>query len=97
MTKRRSRHQDRFLPRPKLTDLDGLIRVVSEAEAEQVDWVVCVRDLPGEPRTPLAQNFGSCFGCGHPIYWANSAPKKPPKICVECALALAEQSDKSKQ
>ena len=72
-------------------------KLVSREEAETVDYVVCMRDVPGEPRGPLAKHFGNCQRCLHAIYWADSAPKRPPKICVECALALAEEESAKKK
>lgn len=65
-------------------------RVVSDDEAEQADFVVCMRDVPGTPRAPLAAHFGHCSRCFHAVYWADSAPKRPPRVCVECALELAK-------
>lgn len=72
-------------------------KLVSEKEAETVDYVVCLRDVAGEPRMPLAKHFGNCQRCLHAIYWADSAPKRPPKICVECALELTEEEGNKKK
>jgi len=69
--------------------------LVSPDEAERVDYVVCMRDVPGQPRAPLAQHFGNCSRCLHAIYWASSAPKRPPRVCVECALELAEEAKRN--
>lgn len=69
------------------------IKVVSDEEAEQCDYVICMRDVPGIPRSPLAQNFGQCSECHHPIHWANSAPKTVRKVCVQCAIRLAQENE----
>lgn len=60
-------------------------KLVSPEEAEQVAFVICLRDDPGVPRMPLAQHFGVCSRCLHAVYWADSAPKRPPRLGVECA------------
>lgn len=67
------------------------VRVVTPEEAEQCDFVVCMRDEPGIPRAPLAANFGQCSECQHPIYWANSAPKTVRKVCVQCGARMAKR------
>ena len=64
------------------------IKIVSNEEAERADFVVCVR--AGSP-SPFPDNeTGICSRCGHPIIFRPYMPKAPPKICVECAVGLAE-------
>ena len=65
------------------------IKLVSEVEAELSDYVVCMRDVPGVPRGPLAKHFGKCSRCRHAIYWADSAPTLPRRICVTCVMTEA--------
>jgi hypothetical protein len=72
-------------------------RLVSNEEAETVDYVVCMRDVPGEPHGPMAKYFGHCNRCLHAIYWAESAPKRPPKICVDCALEMGEEKHRKRK
>jgi hypothetical protein len=68
--------------------IDGVpIKIVSEPEAELSDFVVCMPDT-GPPYPPTAHNFGACRKCGTKIYWSNSSPIFPPKICAPCALEL---------
>ena len=63
------------------------IKVVSEAEAETVDFVVCCRVGMA---TPFDDNvFDVCAHCGHAIFFRPYMPKRPAKICVECATDLA--------
>lgn len=67
------------------------IRVVSEAEAERSDYVVCVRlaDDPGA----FADNLqGQCCACGAAVIFRPYTPAKPARICVECAAQLARDT-----
>ena len=65
------------------------IKVVEGEEAEQVDFVVCMRE--GSP-SPFTDNLtGVCAHCGHGIFFRPYMPKKPTKICVVCAIDLAER------
>jgi hypothetical protein len=58
------------------------VKVVSDAEAEKADFVVCVRKGP----SPFTDNMtGVCSRCGVEVMFRWHAPRKPPKICVECA------------
>ena len=63
------------------------IQVKSQEECEQVDYVVCVlwpdHLFPDDVRS-------KCCACGREIGHRPHVPKKPPKICVECVLVVAE-------
>ena len=64
------------------------IQIVSEEEAEQVDFVVC-----GDAgmATPWPNNIQTtCAMCGAAIIHRPHAPKRPAKICVGCAVQRAE-------
>ena len=57
--------------------------MVSEAEAETADMVVCV---PWEWGSPFSDDIcGYCVTCGRSIRYRPHAPKRPPKICLKCA------------
>lgn len=59
-----------------------VIKVISEAEAEKLDFYVCPRK--GTP-TPFRDNLtGPCHDCGHPIIFRPYAPTRPVRICVQC-------------
>lgn len=65
------------------------INVVSNEEAEEVDAVICnTADLwsPFRDNTPAI-----CADCGAAIYHRPHVPKKPKKICVNCALVMHEK------
>lgn len=65
------------------------VTVVSNEEANQVDFVVCVR--AGTP-SPFDDNeTGVCSRCGAAIIFRPDIPKDPPRICLECAAELAKQ------
>ncbi len=58
------------------------IQIVSDEEAEKASYVVCVREGVA---SPFSDNLtGSCSHCGHAVYFRPSAPKTPPRMCMEC-------------
>jgi len=62
------------------------IRVVSGEESEAAHYVVCCRE--GTP-SPFADNeTGTCAHCGHAIIFRPHVPKRPQKICIQCAAEL---------
>lgn len=64
------------------------IRIISQDEAETLDFVVC--GDAGTP-TPWHDNVHTtCALCGAAIIHRPHAPKRPAKICMGCALARAE-------
>ena len=66
--------------------IDGrLVPIVSDEEAEKADAVVC--GFPDTP-TPWTDNVHTtCAICSTPVIHRPTAPKRPMKICVECAIA----------
>lgn len=69
------------------------VTVVTPAEAEAADYVVCI-----ERTTPLVfpdNASGPCQGCGTSLQWRPTSPVNPPKLCMDCALvrALRKQMD----
>jgi hypothetical protein len=65
------------------------IHVVSEAEAEKANYVVCVRVCDtGFPDIPNSYK-ANCFACGAPVWVAPSAPMMPARICLICAGRMA--------
>src|SRR5690349_377296 len=65
------------------------IKVVSEVEAELVDAVVCM-PLPDPGYFP-DNKTGVCSRCGVGIYFRPHVPILPPKLCITCAAAMAEE------
>lgn len=64
------------------------INVVSDEEAEQVDAVICNTD---DRWSPFRDNVRTtCADCGTPIHHRPHVPKKPKKICMECAAKAHE-------
>ena len=75
------------LPLPNGGELP--INVVSDAEAEEADFVVCCT-------TDMTRYFDddvetTCALCGTGIFHRPHAPKKPKKICLECAARLPKE------
>ena len=65
--------------------------VISDEDAETVDYVVCMPDGPSE----FNDNFkGNCCKCGTRIMYRWYQPRKPAKICLECAGKLAQREMK---
>lgn len=61
------------------------VTIVSDEEAETADCVVCMlADYP----TPFSDNvFTVCADCSSAIQHRPYAPKKPRKLCIDCAMA----------
>ena len=60
-----------------------LIKVVDDDEAEQADFLVCVRSTI-HPGYFDDDEFGHCCRCGHEVRFRPHAPKQPKRICMEC-------------
>ena len=75
----------------KQIELRGIpVTVVSDAEAEKVDYVVCMPE--GSP-TPFDDNLtGFCCKCGTKVIYRWHAPRTPPKICVACVGKMQKGS-----
>lgn len=57
------------------------IKVVSQAELEMCDYVVC---MPVGLSSFEDNLTGSCCECGQKIMYHWHAPRKPKKICLAC-------------
>jgi hypothetical protein len=80
------------LPRAVLKRVRGLppIRVVSDPEEmEQAEAVICMPDGEGQYFDDDVRTV--CARCGVRIHHRPYQPKRPPKICLECAASAAEQ------
>ena len=70
----------------KIGDLE--VEVVSDEEAEAVEYVVC---MPASTPSPFKDNLtGFCCACGIKVIHRWHAPRKPPKICMECMIKRME-------
>lgn len=65
------------------------IKVVSDDEAEQADFVICCTN--DSPRYFDDDIDTVCARCGVGIHHRPHAPKRPKKICLECAARNAEE------
>jgi hypothetical protein len=60
------------------------IPVVSDAEAEDCDYLVC---MPWSALSPFDDNLkGSCCKCGIDVMYRWHAPRKPQRICIYCMV-----------
>jgi hypothetical protein len=65
------------------------VEIVDDDEAEAAHYVVC-----GRLTTPLLMPdnlIDLCLKCGEAIQHRPHTPRAPPKICVECALAVVRR------
>jgi hypothetical protein len=69
------------------------MNIVSSEEAEEADFVVCMRVGEGDETMFGDNQRGRCADCNHAIYYRPHNPKKPPKICMQCALARIDQPE----
>jgi len=70
--------------------IEGLppVTIVSDDEAEKVDFVVC---MPLGP-SPFDDNLvGECCKCGIKVMYRWHAPRKPKKLCLDCMCKLEEK------
>jgi hypothetical protein len=72
----------------KKTTIGGTpVTLVTPEEAEEVDYVVCMPALYANSK--FSDNVqGECAKCGCAIAYRPHVPKKPPKVCYECAMIL---------
>ena len=65
-----------------------MIHVVTPAEAEEAEYLVCARLGTA---TPFGDNCrGECVMCGEAVIFRPCSPVKPPRICFGCALERME-------
>lgn len=69
---------------------------IPRGDGEDADFVVC-QLINLDHEIYFDDNvITDCTRCGERIQHRPYAPKKPPKICIKCALALVE-ADKAKE
>jgi hypothetical protein len=66
------------------------IPLISSEQAEEVDYTVC---MPLGPSAFDDNKTGVCCKCGRQVMFRPYVPKKPPKICLDCAAGLEGESD----
>lgn len=65
------------------------IHIISEEEAEEVAFVVC---MAADGPSYFADNLtGFCCKCGIKVMYRWHAPRKPKKICLQCMVLLQEE------
>lgn len=63
------------------------IDVLTDEEADQCEYLVCVPDGPSK----FDDNFkGVCCHCGITVMYRWHAPRKPKRICMECLLKMEQ-------
>jgi len=77
-----------------MEDLLKRVKVVSDAEAEQCDMVVCMPS-DGDERFFDDDIDSTCAMCGIAIHHRPHVPKTPPKVCIHCATFMAGEKEPS--
>ena len=72
-----------------MLDLLRSIKVVSDDEAEQADFVICCTN--DSPRYFDDDIETACAQCDVGSHHRPNAPQRPKKICLECAARNATQ------
>ena len=83
------------MPPSSVIDLLKQIKVVSDEEAEQADMVVCCTN--DSPSYFLDDVYTICADCGAGIHHRPHVPKRPKKVCIDCALKHAEREKEEKE
>lgn len=66
------------------------IPVVSDAKAEQCDYLICT---PWGTPTPWDDNLkGICSHCGCDVQYRWHAPRKPKRLCMNCFIKLENKA-----
>src|SRR5438105_10664530 len=65
------------------------IQVVSDEEAEQANYVICMPNGSGEYFNDDVRT--TCALCARGIHHRPHVPKTPAKVCIDCALKLSEK------
>ena len=65
------------------------IKIISKVDCEKAEFVVCcllpdLKYFKGNIET-------ECIFCGRGIYHRPYLPKKPPKICLDCAVEMKHE------
>lgn len=72
---------------PKINICGVPVTVISDESAEQADYLVCAPNGP----SPFSDNLTAfCSHCGIKVMHRWHAPRKPKKICLDCAMKLEE-------
>jgi hypothetical protein len=61
-------------------------------DANVADFVVCHR-VAKLPIPYVSAQIEHCSKCKERIWVAHTSPKKPPKICYDCAAPIMEKDD----
>lgn len=81
-------------PLDPLSEILSKVKIVSQEEAEESDMVVCC--TIGMTRYFTDDIETVCAECGTGIFHRPHAPKKPRKVCINCAADMAEKDAKEK-
>jgi len=74
------------MEKPMITKLS----VISDAAAEDCNYVICMPYTPGDKPMMVGNLFGKCSKCDQDIQFRPHIPKKPPRICLACIPEVAK-------
>lgn len=76
---------------PEFKNVDCI--VAGDKDAERAEFVVCAESTPDAFRVKGTVE-ATCSKCGVAVLLSPDSPKGPPKMCMTCAIELAEKRDK---
>ena len=95
--RRPSESKTRELPpinREALEEFLKKVRIAPDEELEEASMVVC---MPNDSPSYFSDDvYTTCAECGVGIHHRPYMPKKPKKVCIECAVKLMDEEKKAK-
>ena len=70
------------------------VRIAPDEELEEASMVVC---MPNDSPSYFSDDvYTTCAECGVGIHHRPYMPKKPKKVCIECAVKLMDEEKKAR-
>lgn len=69
------------------------MRVVSMAEAEAVEAVICMR-VADLPIPPVPSSIERCGACDARVWVSSTSPRGPRRLCLDCITSATAQEPK---
>ena len=60
------------------------MKVVKQDSAENCNFLLCIKAT--DPQPSKDNERGECCECGVAVTFRPTAPRKPKRICIDCAL-----------
>lgn len=76
---------------PEFKNIDCI--VAGDKDQDKAEMIVCAEATPDAFRVKGTVE-ATCSKCGVAVLLSPDSPKGPPKVCMPCAIKLAEKRDK---